>query len=308
VPEPLIVTAPASSANLGPGFDTLALALDLSNVVRIEQRPGPLEVTLEGEGADILPADETNLVCQALASGIGSLDDLHITCKNRIPLRRGLGSSASAICAGLVAANALKGLRWTPNDLLARAAEFEGHADNAAACLEGGIISVAPGPRAVSISVPEDLAFVVAIPEQEVKTNDARGSLPAEVPLGDAAATLACGIGLTLALERGHLDEVGEFLNDRLHEPYRGQLVPCIDELRGLVDVENCIGATISGSGPAMLLWCRADAVESVAEAAEAALARQACASRARVSKLAPGGVRARWGGVGETKLERAIG
>ncbi len=308
MPEPLIVTAPASSANLGPGFDTLALALDLSNVVRIEQRPGPLEVTVEGEGVDVIPADETNLVCRALASGLGDLDGLKIACKNRIPLGRGLGSSSSAVCAGLVAANALGGLRWAPDDLLSRATEFEGHADNAAACLEGGLVAVAPGPRAVSIEVPEDLAFITVIPDSMVATNDARGAMPDHVPLEAAATTLCHGIGLVLALSEGRLDEIGDFLEDHLHEPYRGPLVPAFDGLRGLVNGEGCLGATVSGSGPSMLLWCRAEAVEGIAAAAEGVLVDAGEPGRARISKVAQTGVRARWGGANEAQLAKAIG
>ena len=100
--EVLTITAPATSANLGPGFDVLALAIDLANEVLIVRREGPLAVHVEGEGADEVPADADNLFCRALASGIGSLDGLEITCRNRIPFGRGLGSSAAAVCAGLV--------------------------------------------------------------------------------------------------------------------------------------------------------------------------------------------------------------
>ena len=117
--ESLTVSAPATSANLGPGFDCLAVALDLGNAVVVQRRPGPLEVTVTGEGAGELAEDASNLFCRALASGLGSLDGLGVECRNRIPLGRGLGSSAAAVCAGLVAANALGGLRWTPDDLLA---------------------------------------------------------------------------------------------------------------------------------------------------------------------------------------------
>jgi homoserine kinase len=308
LPEPLIVTAPASSANLGPGFDTLALALDLSNVVRIEQRPGPLEVGIEGEGADALPADRTNLVCRALESGLGSLDGLRVSCKNRIPLGRGLGSSSSAICAGLVAANALGGLRWSPDELLARATALEGHADNAAACLEGGLIAVAPGPRAVQLRRPEELAFVLVIPDRIVETNDARGALPAQVPHKDAADTLCHGIGLALALQDGRYEELTDFLVDRLHEPYRGPLTPAFDGLRGLVDGRACLGATISGSGPSVLLWAPADEVELVQQRAEEVLEASGEPGRARISRIAPAGVRARWGGTPETQLAKAIG
>ena len=144
--ESLTVSAPATSANLGPGFDCLAVALDLGNAVVITRRPGPLAVRVTGEGAGELAEDDSNLVCRALATGLPSLDGLAVECRNRIPLGRGLGSSSAAVCAGLVAANALGGLRWTPDELLARATALEGHADNAAACIAGGMVAVRPGP------------------------------------------------------------------------------------------------------------------------------------------------------------------
>ena len=148
-PTALTITAPATSANLGPGFDVLALALDLANEVIIRRRPGPLEVHVEGEGAGEVPEGADNLVCRAMLMGLPDLDGLEITCRNRIPFGRGLGSSAAATCAGLAAANALGDLRWAPSDILARAIELEGHGDNAAACLDGGITALVPGPRAL---------------------------------------------------------------------------------------------------------------------------------------------------------------
>ena len=306
--EALTVTAPATSANLGPGFDCLAVALDLGNAVVITRRPGPLEVHVTGEGAGEVPEDATNLVCRAIESGLGTLDGLAIECRNRIPLGRGLGSSAAAVCSGLVAANALGGLRWTPDDLLARAAGIEGHADNAAACLLGGLVAVGPGPRGRLIAVPEELAFVVVIPESRTSTDDARRALPAEVPIGDAAATLANAVGLTLALCEGRLDDLPALLADRLHEPHRGPLVPGIDVVRGLVDGRECLGATISGSGPSMLLWTRQDDAPALAARAEAALADAGLAAAVRPSRRSAAGVRARWTGGSDLRLARAVG
>ncbi|MGD9696810.1 MAG: homoserine kinase [Thermoleophilia bacterium] len=308
-PEALTVSAPATSANLGPGFDCLAVALDLGNAVVINRRPGPLEVRVTGEGAGEAPADETNLVCRALASGLGSLDGLDVECRNRIPFGRGLGSSAAAVCAGLVAANALGGLRWTPDDLLARAAEIEGHPDNAAACLTGGLVAVTPGPTAQPIAVPDELAFLAVIPEARTATDAARRALPAAVPLGEAAETLAGAVGLALALAEGRLDDLPPLLaSDRLHEPHRGALIPALDGLRALADGGDCLGATISGSGPSVLLWCRADGAARVAERAEAVLAGAAVAARVRPSKASAAGVRARWTGGNDLRLARAVG
>jgi homoserine kinase len=306
--EALTVSAPATSANLGPGFDCLAVALDLGNAVVITRRPGPLEVTVTGEGVGEVPEDASNLVCRAIESGLGSLDGLAIECRNRIPLGRGLGSSAAAVCSGLVAANALGGLRWTPDDLLARAAAIEGHADNAAACLLGGLVAVGPGPVGRLLPVPDDLSFVAVIPQERTSTAVARQALPADVPLGDAAFTLANAIGLALALCEGRLDDVPALLEDRLHEPYRGPLIPGLGVVRGLVDGHECLGATISGSGPSMLLWCRQEGAVGVAAAAEAALSRAGVVAVVRPSRRTPIGVRARWTGGADLRLARAVG
>jgi len=306
--ETLTVSAPATSANLGPGFDCLAVALDLGNAIVVTRRPGPLEVRVTGEGAGELAEDASNLVCRALADGLGSLEGLHVECRNRIPLGRGLGSSAAAACAGLVAANALGGLRWTPDELLARAAAIEGHADNAAACLVGGLVAVTPGPDARPVPVPDGLGFVAVIPEARTPTDAARLALPAEVTLADAAATISGAIGLVLALSEGRIDDLPALLADRLHEPHRAPLVPGIAAIRALVDGERCLGATISGSGPAMLLWCREEAAEAIATEAEAALERAGVAGRARPSRASAAGVRARWTGGADLRLARAVG
>lgn len=306
--EALTVSAPATSANLGPGFDCLAVALDLGNAVVISRRPGPLEVMVTGEGAGELAEDASNLVCRALASGLGSLDGLAVECRNRIPLGRGLGSSAAAVCAGLVAANALGGLRWTPDELLTRATELEGHADNAAACIAGGLVAVGPGPVARPLALPEGLVFVAVIPEARTSTEAARRALPEQVSLADAAATVANAVGLSLALAEGRIEDLADVLDDRLHEPYRAPLVPGYEALRALVDRDRCVGATISGSGPTMLLWCRQEAAAAVAADAERALSRAGVRGTARPSKVSAAGVRARWTGGADLRLARAVG
>lgn len=304
------ISAPATSANLGPGFDVFAMALDLTNEVVVTRRPGPLEVVVAGEGADELPHDGTNLVCRALAHGLGvdTLSDLKIECHNRIPLGSGLGSSAAAASAGLVAANALGVLRWAPDDLLARAAEIEGHADNAGACVYGGIVSVGPGTRTIQFPIPEDLLFVAVIPEARVSTAEARAALPPAVPLSDASANIATAVALAVALERGDLEDLPELLGDRLHEPYRTGLVPGLGALRALVGDDGCLGATISGSGPSVLLWCDRREAAVVATRAEVAMADAGAPASTKVLRAAPGGVRARWVDAADTRLAKAVG
>lgn len=293
-PTALTITAPATSANLGPGFDVLALALDLANEVIIRRRPGPLEVHVEGEGAGEVPEDEGNLLCRAMLMGLADLDGLEITCRNRIPFGRGLGSSAAATCAGLAAANALGDLRWAPSDILARAIELEGHGDNAAACLDGGITALVPGPRALRVEPPDGLALVVIIPSSRVSTDEARGSMPAEVPVSTAAHSISATAGLLLTLERGWVDEIPEFLEDRLHEPYRGPLCPGLDALKA-IEAPGLLGVTVSGSGPSTVAWVMADAASDVADLVRAALIDAEVTADVRVERIAPTGLRARW-------------
>lgn len=306
--ESLRIHAPATSANLGPGFDALALALDLTNEVIVTRRPGPLEVHVTGEGAGELPESIDNLVCKAMLQGLDSLDGLIVECNNKIPLGRGLGSSAAAACAGLAAANAIGACRWAPDEMLRRASEIEGHADNAGACIFGGIVAVGPGARAVQIPIPEDLLFVTVVPRERVSTAKARGALPLQVPHSDASDTLARAIGLALALERGELDDLPLLLQDRLHEPYRAPLVPGIEALRNLCGECGCLGVTISGSGPTMLLWARRTEAAKVAERASATLLEAGVEADVSVLRIAPGGIRARWVEGPDTRLAKAVG
>ncbi len=263
---------------------------------------------VRGEGAGEVPESAENLVCQSMLQGLDSLDGLIVECNNRIPLGRGLGSSAAAACAGLVAANALGAHRWAPDELLRRASAIEGHADNAGACILGGIVAVGPDVRAVQIAAPEDLLFVTVVPKERVSTATARDALPAEVPHADAVDTLARAIGLVLALERGELDDLPVLLEDRLHEPYRAPLVPGIDILRNLCGDCGCLGVTISGSGPTMLLWCRRADAAAVADRASAALFEAGVAADVSVLRVAPGGIRARWVEGPDARLAKAVG
>jgi homoserine kinase len=306
--EALRVSAPATSANLGPGFDAMAVALDLANEVTVVRRPGPLAVRVVGEGAGELREDGDNLVCRALAVGLGPLDGLEVECRNRIPLGRGLGSSAAAVCAGLVAANALGALRWSPDDILDRATALEGHADNAAACLAGGFAAVAADAPAVRLPPPDGLAFLTVVPPERVATDAARRALPDAVPLRDAADSLARAVGLALALAEGRIDDLPRLLHDRVHEPCRAPLVPALAPLRALAGGGAVLGATISGSGPSVLVWCRSGGASAAAAAAREALASAGVVADVRVARAAPAGVSARWTDDAPVRLAGAIG
>ena len=251
---------PASSANLGPGFDTFCAALSLHVELEV-QEIGRFAVDTSLD----IARDRRNLCVR----GFGKLlapDRFAFRIRSTIPLSGGLGSSAAAYVAGLMAAADLLG---HDGDLLADAAELEGHPDNAAAALHGGFVVVA-GSEAVRLDPPPGLEAVLVVPHDAVRTSLARRALPATVPLADAVSNVAHGALLTLGLERGDLDLVARGLEDRLHQPYRAHLFPRSMTLLERASDLGAIGATVSGAGPTVLFWTRADATSAVAERLEA--------------------------------------
>ena len=254
------VGAPATVANLGPGFDALALAVDLWNEVEADTDAAPA-VTVEGEGAGELPEDASNLVFRAMAwlarEAGGSLPPFAFRCRNRIPLERGLGSSAAAVVSGLVLADRLLGTALDPDRLLEVAVDIEGHPDNVAACLRGGAVVAylsRSGWRAERLAPHPDLRLAVLIPEHErLPTADARRVLPREVSLADAAFNLGRAALAVLALtERPAL--LPEALEDRLHQQRRLPLVP---GARALFEELRAAGlpVCVAGAGPALLAF-----------------------------------------------------
>jgi homoserine kinase len=268
VPDRLHVSAPASAANLGPGFDCLAVALDLRNEVSIEPSDGGgAQVVVEGEGVRAASRGRENLFVRAFAAAGADPAGLRFDMRNRIPFYRGLGSSAATIAAGITA-----GLAWTGReaDPLPDAVRLEGHPDNVAAALLGGLTlawSSDAGPTAVRLrgECPADL--VLAVPDDELPTRLAREALPETVAHRDAAHTAGRAALLVAALESGRAELLSDALDDRLHEPYRAPFVPLLDVIRGRLDGLPAYGATISGAGPSVLVWCERGAGPSVAEA-----------------------------------------
>lgn len=257
--EGVRVRVPASSANLGPGFDVLgaALALDLELEV---VRTGAFAVVTDLD----VRLDRENLAVLAFERLLPA-DELEFRMRSAIPLSGGLGSSAAAVVAGLLAARALGGgLR---DDLLALATEIEGHPDNVAAALRGGVV-ICDGPEVTSLPVPAGLTGILVVPPTPVPTSAARAALPAAVPLGDAVRNMASIARLTLGLERGDFELIAAGLADRLHQPYRSHLYPRSAALLERAAALGALGATISGAGPTVLVW----ATEATAEAVAAAL------------------------------------
>jgi homoserine kinase len=257
----VLVRAPASSANLGPGFDVLAAALALHVEVEVEHT-GRFAVY-----TDLPIARDRRNLCVRAFGELAPVSGHEFAIRSDIPLSGGLGTSAAAIVAGLLAARELTG---ADADLLELATRLEGHPDNVAAALLGGVVVCADG-GATRIDVPDGLAAVLAVPEQPVRTAKARAALPAEVPMADAVFNVGAASLLVLGLERGDLDLVARGLGDRLHQPRRAPLYPRSMELVERATELGALGATISGAGPTVLLWAReADAGTVVAAAREA--------------------------------------
>jgi len=274
LPDLLTVTVPASSANLGPGFDCLAVALDLRNEVVVRRGEGTwVSVGVFGETADGVPTDATNLFVRAFAATGADPAGLEIVMQNRIPFARGLGSSAATIAAGVAA-----GLAWQrrEDDPLPAAAALEGHPDNVAAALLGGVTLAwtgAAGVRALRLGDPA-VELVAVMAADELATERARAALPAQVAHADAVHTAARAALLVAALEQGRTDALADALDDRLHEPYRAPLVPLLAAVRERLGGLPAFGATLSGAGPSVLVWCEPGAAARVAGALDGLGAR----------------------------------
>lgn len=242
------VRAPASTANLGPAFDCAALALDLWNELEV------------GEGDE--EPDETHLGVRAFAR-IAPLEGRTFAFTDRIPRERGLGSSAAVIALGLVAGALAARRRADPEELLAAGLPLEGHADNLAAALAGGVCLTWGGRiERVADSVPA--VPIAVVPETTVSTAAARAALPAQVPHDDAAFTAGRAALLGVALASGSEELFAAALDDRLHEPYRAATAPLLEALRSEPPAGG-LGATLSGSGPAVIVWARAEAASACA-------------------------------------------
>ena len=270
------VTAPATSANLGPGFDALGLALGLHDVVEAALSPsgsGPaLRITIEGPGADELPHDESHLVARAMRAAFDLLGGrpagVELRCRNQVPHGRGLGSSAAAIVTGVLAARALTDggpERMDDDAALNLAAQVEGHPDNVAPCLLGGFtIAWSQGgeARAVRLEPHREVRPVVLIPPVAISTQAARGLLPDAVPHADAAGNSARAALLVEALTH-RPDLLLEATHDRLHQSYRAAAMPdtlaLVGELRS-----RGLPAVVSGAGPSVLVLTTSERLAAI--------------------------------------------
>jgi homoserine kinase len=283
------VRVPATSANLGPGFDALGLALGLYNEVEACSAAATT-VSIEGAGAGRLPTNEKNVVVRAIRlayEAVGHVaEGWTVRCVNRIPSARGLGSSAAAWVGGLAAGNALLGSPLDRAALLRLAARAEGHPDNVAAAVYGGLTVVAgegDGVVALTLSVPSSLVWVVLVPDVTSATSDARAVLPATVPRADAVFNVQRVALLLASLQQGRLETLGAALDDRLHQPYRRRLFPWMPAVADAARAAGALGCVLSGAGPSLLaITAGADVSQAVAAAMEEALAQAGVHGSAR--------------------------
>ena len=284
------VKVPGSSANLGPGFDTLGLALSIYDTLEVEVIESGLEVEIFGEGADDLPRDSSNLIVKAINSGLIAADvrapGLRVVCHNQIPQSRGLGSSAAAAAAGVVAANTLAGSPLDEDTVVQLSSEFEGHPDNAGASVLGGAVvswtdipvdgRSKPSYRAVRIPVDESIKAVALVPDFHTSTNAVRKVLPSHVTHTDARFNVSRTAVMTAALQH-HPHLLFEGTRDRLHQPYRADVLPVTAEWVNRLRNRG-YAAYLSGAGPTALVL--------ITEPIEPALLDDARAAGLRVIEL----------------------
>ena len=290
------VKAPATTANLGPGYDCLGLALDVWNTLEVETfDDGEPVVEVLGEGARELATGRDNLVYRSMEflfrEAGQEMPVVRIRCENDIPLARGMGSSAAAIAGGLVAANAICSQDFTANDLLEMAATIEGHPDNVAAAVMGGMQLVVvdhteDGRKlyTVPVNVPPELRAVVFIPDVRIATEDARAVLPEKISMADAVHNMG-RVGLLVAsMVTNHPEYLAIATQDRLHQPYRQPLFPAMKVIFKAALDAGALGVFLSGSGSTVLALTQGREMTVAYEMAEAA--RQACVEgNVRVTK-----------------------
>lgn len=254
------VRVPATSANMGSGFDSLGLALTLYNYVSIEKISSPTEIKVVGEGEKFLPANENNLIYQCVEKVFNEAGEkmvnIRLVMENNIPVTRGLGSSSASIVGGLVAANALLDNPFSKENILNMAAEIEGHADNVTPAVFGGFCVNVPSKNKINyISTPikDDLEFAAFIPDFFLQTKKSRAALPEKVLHRDAVFNLSRSALLTASIISGKYENIRTSMGDRLHQSYRKKFIPGMAEIFDLCYNNKALGVYLSGAGPTII-------------------------------------------------------
>jgi homoserine kinase len=290
----LRIRVPATSANLGPGFDCIGIALDWWNTIEVETLARGLEI----ECPDYLPRDKSNAVIQGMVAGFKlagrKLPPVRVKMNAEVPIASGLGSSSAALVSGILAANALMGDQFTRSQLLALATHIEGHPDNVTPALLGGlVVAVQEGKlvHAVRIEVPRDLRTVIFIPEYQVLTKRARGILPRDIPRADSIYNSGRTALWIAALYERRWDWLDLATRDKLHQPYRAKLVRGMNELCASARQAGARGVALSGAGPSIIAFTD-HADDDIARAMERAARKVGVEGRAHLVNVSTRGAR----------------
>lgn len=277
------IKVPATSANLGPGFDALGLALDLWNESTFELADD-FSVYVEGEGKGKLAQGKNNMIVRAaqkFAEHVGTeLHPFSVRCDNRIPLGSGMGSSAAATLTGLLAANVLTDAKLSDDEILCLASELEGHPDNVAPALMGGlVVSTIHDKKVIARKLPiAPLQVTVVLPDFHFPTKEARNSLPKQVDIKDAVYNVSRAVLVTEAFRTGDLNLLGEVMTDRLHQPYRLRLIPGAEDAMNAMKAEGASAVALSGAGPSLIAFSQTES--SIGVAAKRAFERAGLSAR----------------------------
>ncbi len=281
------IRVPGTTANCGPGFDTLGMACSIYNELELKLlKDKSLKIEVYGDGANNIPCDERNMVWRTIEQLLQKADTeykgAHIKMKNDVPLSRGLGSSATAIVAGLFAANVYLDNKFTIQDLFEIATEIEGHPDNVAPALFGGVTVSTHSKQKleyVSFMPKLDLKLVVAIPDFYLPTKKARAVLKQQISLQDAIFNIGHASMLIAALCQGKIEALKGAFEDRLHQQYRAFLIPGMYDVFAAANAEGALGTTISGAGPTLISYTLEHG-EEIGQAMVAAFAKHNVKSR----------------------------
>lgn len=309
-PSLIRVAVPATTANLGPGFDSMGLALDLWNTFELQVSAGasPIAVEIEGEGTDELPADRTHLTADTMlseleAAGVEAPDRLLLHCRNHVPSASGLGSSSTAIVAGLVFAEALRlsfhrrrvvrPYELDMDKILSRAVEIEGHGDNVTPAVLGGLqVVYTRGAEYRNRAIPiPPMKVVACIPRYRYLTTEARAALPERIRHADAVFNIGHAMLVIEALRSRDDALLADALHDRLHEPYRFPSIPGAEEARAAGLVSGAIAVCLAGAGPGLIAFARTGH-DSIGQAMVGAFGRHGLEARYWVLPASGGGVR----------------